>query len=94
MFKDTIRMLPRITAPVRVYRSAVDHVVSDSSIEALRRGLTHAPLELVRLENSYHVATMDNDAPEIFQGSAEFIRSVVAAAARTAAAREPEGHGR
>lgn len=76
MFKDTVRLLPRVTAPVRVYRSAVDHVVSDSSMRALRRGLTHAPLEVIRLENSYHVATMDNDAPEIFRGSAEFIRSL------------------
>jgi carboxylesterase len=77
MFKDTIRILPRVTAPVQVYRSTVDHVVSDSSIAALRRGLTHARLELVRLENSYHVATMDNDADQIFSGSVDFIRSVV-----------------
>jgi carboxylesterase len=76
MFKDTVRLLPRIKVPVRVYRSAVDHVVSDSSLVALRRGLTHAPLEVIRLENSYHVATMDNDAPEIFRGTAEFIRSL------------------
>lgn len=79
MFKDSVRLLPRITAPVRVYRSAVDHVVSDSSMLALRRGLTHAALEVIRLDNSYHVATMDNDAPEIFRGSADFIRSAVAA---------------
>ncbi|XTR52069.1 alpha/beta hydrolase [Pseudarthrobacter sp. So.54] len=85
MFKDTVRLLPRITAPVRVYRSAVDHVVSDSSMVALRRGLTHAPLEVIRLENSYHVATMDNDAPEIFRGSAEFIRSLVAEGVQDAA---------
>ncbi len=78
MFKDTVRLLPRITAPVRVYRSTVDHVVSDTSLTVLRRGLTNAPLEVVRLENSYHVATMDNDAPEIFRGTAEFTRSVVA----------------
>jgi carboxylesterase len=76
MFKDTVRLLPRIKVPVRVYRSAVDHVVSDSSLVALRRGLTHAPLEVIRLENSYHVATMDHDAPEIFRGTAEFIRSL------------------
>ena len=63
MFKDTLRLLlPRVTAPVRVFRSTVDHVVSDSSITALRRGLTHAPLQLTMLENSYHVATLDNDA--------------------------------
>jgi carboxylesterase len=80
MFKDTIRLLPRVTAPVRVYRSTVDHVVSDSSIMALRRGLIHAPLEIVRLDNSYHVATMDNDAEQIFQGSVDFVRSVIPAA--------------
>jgi carboxylesterase len=79
MFKDTVRLLPRITAPVRVYRSTVDHVVSDASMAALRRGLTNAPLEVIPLENSYHVATMDNDAPRIFSGTAEFVRSVVEA---------------
>jgi len=77
MFKDTLRLLPRITAPVRVYRSTVDHVVSDASLAALRRGLTGASLEVIRLENSYHVATMDNDAPRIFRGTAEFIRTAV-----------------
>ncbi|KRE78157.1 alpha/beta hydrolase [Arthrobacter sp. Soil762] len=88
MFKDTIRLLPRITAPVRVFRSTVDHVVSDTSVAALRRGLTNASLTLTTLENSYHVATLDNDAEEIFQGSADFIRAVVAG---TGAAQVQEG---
>jgi carboxylesterase len=80
MFKDTIRLLPRITAPVLVFRSTVDHVVSDASIGALRRGLTHAArVELTSLENSYHVATLDNDADRIFRGSVEFILSLVPA---------------
>lgn len=79
LFKDTVRLLPRVTAPVRVFRSTVDHVVSDSSIVALRRGLTNAPLELTRLENSYHVATLDNDADQIFDGSVDFIRSIISA---------------
>lgn len=80
MFKDTVRLLPRVTAPVQVYRSAVDHVVSDASMAALRRGLVNAPLEVVRLENSYHVATLDNDAELIFEGSVEFIRRILLAA--------------
>jgi carboxylesterase len=46
---------------------------------ALRRGLTNAPLELTRLENSYHVATLDNDADQIFDGSVDFIRSIISA---------------
>ena len=77
MFKDTVRLLPRVTAPVQVYRSAVDHVVSDASMRALRQGLAHASLEVVPLENSYHVATLDNDADRIFQGSVDFIRRVL-----------------
>jgi carboxylesterase len=28
------------------------------------------------LENSYHVATLDNDAPVIFEESVEFVRRV------------------
>ncbi|WP_411376138.1 alpha/beta hydrolase [Arthrobacter sp. MPF02] len=92
MFRDTLRLLPRITAPVQVYRSTVDHVVSDSSIAALRRGLVHAPLELLRLENSYHVATMDNDADRIFRGSVDFIRSTLAGTADHGAA--PAAAGR
>jgi len=98
MFKDTVRLLPRITAPVRVFRSTVDHVVSDSSIAALRRGLTHAPLQLSALENSYHVATLDNDAPEIFSGTVDFIRSVISGSASAgpvtgASPASAEGHG-
>ncbi|UZX02662.1 alpha/beta fold hydrolase [Arthrobacter sp. CDRTa11] len=89
MFKDTIRLLPRVTAPVRVFRSTVDHVVSDTSIVALRRGLTHAPLHLTSLSNSYHVATLDNDAEEIFRGSSEFIRSVVSASAPPSTGQTP-----
>ena len=93
MFKDTVRLLPRITVPVRVYRSAVDHVVSETSMVALRRGLTNAPLEVVRLENSYHVATMDNDAPEIFRGTADFVRSVASPAGPDArASRKDTAH--
>jgi carboxylesterase len=93
MFRDTRRLLPRITAPVRVFRSTVDHVVSDSSIVALRRGLTHAALQLSALENSYHVATLDNDADEIFSGTADFIRAVVPGNVDSSPA-SPEGHGR
>jgi carboxylesterase len=90
LFKDTIRLLPHVTAPVLVFRSAVDHVVSDASMVALRRGLTNAPLTLTTLENSYHVATLDNDAEIIFRGSTDFIRSVVSADVPPAGQAPPE----
>jgi carboxylesterase len=43
------------------------------------------------LDNSYHVATLDNDAEQIFAGSVDFIRSVVAAAGPASAFPAPSG---
>jgi carboxylesterase len=71
--------LHRITCPVLVYRSEVDHVVEPISGEALREGCVHAEERI--LHESYHVATLDNDAPQIFEGSLEFVRQHAAAAA-------------
>jgi carboxylesterase len=64
--------LPRISCPVLVFRSAVDHVVEPVSGRTLLEGCVHA--EEVVLHDSYHVATLDNDAPLIFQGSLDFVR--------------------
>jgi len=77
--------LPRITCPVLVYRSAVDHVVEPVSGRTLLAGLAGrpagAPVTEHVLQDSYHVATLDNDAPEIFAGSLDFVRSHAPAAA-------------
>lgn len=72
--------LGSIRCPVLVYRSAQDHVVEPLSARLLLDGIS-APIEERVLENSYHVATLDNDAPEIFAGSLEFVRAHSTAAA-------------
>ncbi|MFP5219078.1 MAG: alpha/beta hydrolase [Actinomycetes bacterium] len=67
--------LPRITAPVLVFRSTTDHVVEPISGIKLLQGLQgHASVRERLLENSYHVATLDNDAPTIFEESLAFVR--------------------
>ena len=71
--------LGKITCPVLVYRSAEDHVVEAVSGRLLIEGVGHA--EEVVLRDSYHVATLDNDAPQIFEGSLQFVRTHAAAAA-------------
>ena len=71
--------LPKITIPVLFFRSAEDHVVDISSSRALNAGLSSKDFEERVLEDSYHVATLDNDAPRIFAESAEFIERVTAA---------------
>ncbi len=63
--------LPRVSAPILLFRSDVDHVVDDSSHEALLRALPAT--EMVSLHDSYHVATLDNDAELIFERSAQFV---------------------
>ena len=79
LFKSTTAVLPRISAPVLVFRSTVDPVVPESSMDVLRRHLG-SDLEVVPLTNSYHVATMDHDAPLIFDRSHQFIQRISAGA--------------
>jgi carboxylesterase len=69
-----------VTVPVRLYRSAEDHVVEPASGEALLAGVSSAVKSEVVLRESYHVATLDNDAPTIFAGSAEFVASLLSPA--------------
>jgi carboxylesterase len=72
MWKATSVDLGQVGQPLLVYRSTVDHVVGPPSIRLLRDALPD--VEVRELRNSYHVATLDYDAPEIFSGSLEFIR--------------------
>ena len=72
------RDLPKITIPVLYFRSAEDHVADISSSRALNAGLSSKDFEERVLEDSYHVACLDNDAPRIFAESADFIERVTA----------------
>lgn len=74
LFTDTISLLPQVTAPTLIFRSTVDHVVPDSSMEVIQANIGSAEVSVVSLGNSYHVATMDNDAQQIFEQSSEFFR--------------------
>jgi carboxylesterase len=72
MWKTTAAELASVTQPVLVYRSTVDHVVGPASMKVLTSALPGAEVRM--LDNSYHVATLDNDAPEIFDGTLAFIQ--------------------
>jgi carboxylesterase len=74
--------LRRITCPVLAYRSRTDRIVPASSGRILLAGLAGGTVEERVLEDSYHVATLDNDAPTIFEGSLAFVRAHAPAAWR------------
>lgn len=78
LFRDTTLRLPQVTAPTLVFRSNVDAIVPESSLDVLQQHIGSPDLEIVRLENSYHVATMDHDQELIFERSAAFIEHVTA----------------
>jgi carboxylesterase len=73
--------LGKVAAPILVYRSRVDHVVEPMSGRLLREGASSTEVTEVILEESYHVATLDHDAPTIFAGSLEFVRTHTSAPA-------------
>ena len=77
-FPALIAELPRLAAPVLYFHSRDDHVVDSFSVETISAALKGHDLEVRTLEESYHVATLDNDAPQIFEESAEFIAKVTA----------------
>ncbi len=66
--------LAKVTQPILVFRSTEDHVVEPDSCRMLREKVSSTDVREVVLEDSYHVATLDNDAATIFEGSVEFVR--------------------
>ncbi|WP_427174333.1 alpha/beta hydrolase [Arthrobacter sp. 92] len=72
LFAAAIRGLPKVVAPVLVFKSDTDEVVPPSSIELIRNRLGSRALTVIPLPNSGHVATLDADAPAIFEQSARF----------------------
>jgi carboxylesterase len=75
-WKPLVADLPNIKAPVIYFRSTVDHVVDDASQPIILSGISSTDVTEVPLPDSYHVATLDNDAPTIFARSAEFIARI------------------
>ena len=70
--------LPKITAPLLIFRSADDHVVDDSSLPIVTARVSSRDVTVRTLADSYHVATLDNDAPAIFEETGEFFARVTA----------------
>lgn len=70
---ETVAGLGRVDQPLLLFRSRVDHVVPASSSALVLSRVRSTDVTEVVLENSYHVATMDNDAPMIFERTVAFL---------------------
>lgn len=70
--------LPRVTAPIIFFRSVEDHMVDPASARAITRLVSSTDVTERRLENSYHFATLDNDAEQICAEATAFVARVTA----------------
>jgi carboxylesterase len=93
LWRITQQHLSELSQPVLVFHSTTDHVVGPASLKLLAQAIPPTQLEVRELANSYHVATLDNDAEAIFAGSLEFVRVHSHAGRESAdgASREPTG---
>lgn len=82
LWRTVVADLPSVTQPTLLLRSVEDHVVEPSSARLLRSRIGARILEELALPNSYHVATLDHDAPTIFESSLDFVRRVTRQAGR------------
>jgi carboxylesterase len=69
--------LDKVGQPVVVFRSTEDHVVPASSTQLVLARISSTDVTEVLCEDSYHVATLDNDGPMIEKQSLEFVDRIV-----------------
>jgi carboxylesterase len=67
---------------VLLLHSREDHVVEPSNAAWILANVASTDVTEVVLENSYHVATVDNDAELIFERSVEFVHRVAGSSAQ------------
>lgn len=78
-------LLPRVTSPCLVAHASEDDVASVRNAETVLRGVS-APTELLLLENSYHMITIDKERRTLIERSARFFDAIVAGRAAERAA--------
>ena len=69
MWADVSARLNEIRCPMVVFGSDEDHVVEPSNSVEVVKGVSSTDVTFIPLHDSYHVATLDNDAEHIFEQS-------------------------
>lgn len=71
------RQLPKVTSPCLVAHASEDDVASVRNAELVMRGVS-APTELLLLNDSYHMITIDKERRTLIERSARFFDAIVA----------------
>lgn len=70
------RDLPRVTAPAIVFRAGADHTIPRSNPQRVFDALGSSRKELVECPSSYHVISLDHDAPMAQARILDFLRTL------------------
>jgi len=70
----TRELLPRLVCPTLVFQSRDDHVVAPENAPYIIEHIGTKKKRLAWLEESYHVATLDNDKERIASETLQFIQ--------------------
>ena len=73
----TKELLPRVNCPTLVFQSRDDHVVVPDNAPFIMENIGTKDKRLFWLENSYHVATLDNDKELIARETLKFIQNTL-----------------
>lgn len=73
LWSATMRDIGKINQPILIFTSKDDHVVENENSEWLLEHVNSTDRHQEILDNSFHVATLDNDAQLIFTKSLEFV---------------------
>jgi carboxylesterase len=76
LLKAADRDLPRVTAPLVLFRSGEDHVIPKGNARRVLDRVGSTRKDLVPCPNSYHVISLDNDAPMVAESVLAFVRSL------------------
>jgi carboxylesterase len=75
LMRGVRRDVSSVTCPILIFSSAKDHVVPVANQKEIYEKVGSTEKVLVRLEKSFHCATMDYEAEAIFTRSLDFVRA-------------------
>ncbi|MGH2698070.1 MAG: alpha/beta hydrolase, partial [Actinomycetota bacterium] len=73
--KGARRSLPRVSCPLLVMHSHNDHTVHPDNALEIHDGVASSDKELIWVDDSYHVITLDVDRHRVYQSTYEFIKN-------------------
>lgn len=68
--------LSKVTQPTLIFKSPKDHVIPEKAVDITLAKIGSEDVRLIKLESSYHVATLDYDLKLITEESVKFIEEI------------------